>query len=251
MRRLLLHWPALLALFGLTAAAPPPNWLAGQSALCRTAIAAAETKYQLPPNLLGSIAKVESGRPIASLGQVEPWPWTIDADGQGLFLDSRAAAVAWAQQGLKRGVQFMDIGCMQVDWQLHPGGFKSLDQAFDPMANVDYAARYLRSLYDEAHGDWNVAVGRYHSHTVDLAEDYRYRVAAVGAGILTGIGGPKPLFERIIRQGAIRMAMAGGGVLVINVHRQPRARPGKALSRCQVARELAPLLSSRVRDCNQ
>ncbi|HEY3848245.1 MAG TPA: transglycosylase SLT domain-containing protein [Acetobacteraceae bacterium] len=253
MRRLRLHRSArlglLCGLLWLAAAAPPTDWQASQTAQCRTAIAAAETKYKLPPGLLGSIAKVESGRPIASVGQVQPWPWTIDADGQALFLDSREAAVAWAQQGLKRGVQFMDIGCMQVDWQMHPHAFKSLDEAFDPNANADYAARYLRSLYVESQGNWNVAVGWYHSHTVDLAEDYRYRVALVGAGILTGIGGPEPLFERAIRQGSLRMAMVGGGTLIINIHRQPRARPAKAVSRCRIARELAPLLSSRVRGC--
>lgn len=231
------------------AAVSAQDWLAGQSAQCEAAIAVAETKYKLPPALLGSIAKVESGRPIASVGRVQPWPWTIDADGQALFLDSRAAVVAWAQQGLKRGVRFMDIGCMQVDWQLHPNAFKSLDQAFDPTANADYAARYLRSLYEEAHGNWDIAVGWYHSHTVDLAADYRDRVAAVGAGILTGIGGPEPLFVRAIRQGTLRMAMVGGGTLVINVHRQPRGRHGKAMSRCRVALELASLLSSRVRGC--
>ena len=263
---------ALLGLLWLAAAAPLPNaplpnapppdaplpdWQASQSAQCQSAIATAEAKYRLPPGLLGSIAKVESGRPIATQGegqtqvqgQVEPWPWTIDADGQGIFLDSRAAAVAWARLGLRRGVAFMDIGCMQVDWQLHPDAFASLDQAFDPAANADYAARYLRSLYVEAHGDWNVAVGWYHSHTVDLAEDYRDRVALVGAGILTGIGGPEPLFQRAIRQGHLRLAMVGGGTLVINVHRQPRARPGRTLTRCRVARELAPLLASRVRGC--
>jgi len=244
---------ALLSLLWLVAAAPvtapAPDWMTSQSALCRTAIAAAEAKYQLPPGLLTSIAKVESGRPIASLQQVQPWPWTIDADGQALFLDSRPAAVAWAQQGLRRGVRFMDVGCMQVDWQLHPEAFKSLDQAFDPIANADYAARYLRSLFAEAHGDWDVAVGWYHSHTVDLAAEYRYRVAAVGAGILTGIGGPEPRFETAIRQGTLRLAMVGGGILAINVHRQPRARPGKAMSRCRIALELAPLLSSRVRGC--
>ncbi|MGA3399571.1 MAG: hypothetical protein ABSC95_10150 [Acetobacteraceae bacterium] len=249
MPRLRFHRFALLGLLWLAAAAPAPDWQASQSAQCRTAIAAAEMKYHLPPALLGSIAKVESGRPIAPLGQVQPWPWTIDADGQALFLDSRAAAVAWARQGLRHGVRFMDIGCMQVDWQLHPDAFGSLDQAFDPGANADYAARYLRSLYAESHGDWNVAVGWYHSHTVDLAADYRDRVAAVGAGILTGIGGPEPLFERAIRQGTLRMAMVGGGTLAINVHRQPRARPGKGMSRCRIARELAPLLASRVRGC--
>jgi hypothetical protein len=74
MRCLLLYWSAVLALLGLAAAAPPPDWLAGQSALCRAAIAAAEAKYQLPANLLDSIAKVESGRPIASLGRVHLGP---------------------------------------------------------------------------------------------------------------------------------------------------------------------------------
>ena len=231
------------------AATPAPDWLATQSTQCVTAIAAAEAKYKLPPHLLATIAKVESGRPIPSLGRVQPWPWTIDADGQALFLDSQAAALAWARQGLRRGVHFMDIGCMQVDWQLHPNAFRDLAQAFDPTANADYAARYLSALHVEAHGDWNVAVGWYHSHTVDLAADYRYRVAKVGAGILTGIGGPEPLFARAVREGTVRMAMVGGGTLVINVHRQPRRRPGKPLSRCKVAMELAPLLSSRVRGC--
>jgi hypothetical protein len=240
---------ALLGLLWLAAAAPVPeaDWLSSQSALCERAIAAAETKYDLPPNLLSSIAKVESGRPIGS--RLRPWPWAIDADGQALFLESRAAAVAWAQLGLKRGVRFMDIGCMQVDWQLHPGAFRSLDQAFDPGANADYAARYLRSLHDEANGDWNIAVGWYHSHTVDLAADYRNRVALVGAGIITGIGGPEPLFERAIRQGSLRLVMAGGGVLAINVNRQPHGRHARVLTRCQVASRLAPLLASRVRGC--
>jgi hypothetical protein len=38
-------------------------------------------------------------------------------------------------------------------------------------------------------------------------------------------------------------------MLMINVHRQPRARPGKAMSRCRIALALAPLLSSHVRGC--
>jgi hypothetical protein len=214
-----------------------------------TAIAAAEKEYGLPPNLLGTIAKVESGRPIVGLSDIRAWPWTINADGQGLFLDSRAAAVAWAQQALTRGVRFMDLGCMQVDWQMHPGAFRSIDEAFDPVANATYAAKYLRSLHDEAHGDWNVAVGWYHSHTEDLAADYRYRVAQVGAGILTGIGGPEPLYRKALRQGTLRLAIAGGGMLVINVRRQPRGRNVHPMSRCQIAAVLRPLLARGVRGC--
>ena len=230
--------------------ATQPDWPTLQSSLCETAIAVAEKKYDLPKGLLGSIAKVESGRPITGLGDIRAWPWTIDADGQGLFLDSKAAAVAWVTQAQATGQHhFIDVGCMQVDLPLHPGAFHSLEEAFDPAANTDYAARYLRSLQVEAHGDWNVAVGLYHSHTPDLAADYRNRVAAVGAGILTGIGGPEPLYQRAIRQGTLHFALAGGGILVLHLNRQPRSRPQKAMSRCQIAAVLTPLLVRGVKGC--
>ncbi len=229
---------------------PEPGWLVAQAAQCEAAIDAAQTKYGLPHDLLGSIAKLESGRPISGMRDVRAWPWTINADGQGLFLDSKAAAIAWVQQAQTTGQHhFIDVGCMQVDLPLHPHAFRSLDEAFDPVANADYAARYLRSLYDEAHGDWNVAVGLYHSHTPDLAADYRNRVAAVGAGILTGIGGPEPLYARALRQGTLRLALAGGGMLMVNLHRQPRARPQRPMSRCQIAAILDPLLPKKVKGC--
>lgn len=243
-----------LLLLARTAAAAPlatdPSWLVSQSDLCVSAIAAAETKYSLPHGLLGSIAKLESGRPISAMRDVRAWPWTINADGTGLFLDSKAAAIAWVAQAQTTGQHhFIDVGCMQVDLPLHPGAFRSLDEAFDPAANADYAARYLRSLQAEAHGDWNVAVGLYHSHTPDLAADYRNRVAAVGAGILSGIGGPEPLYARALRQGTLRLALAGGGMLMVNLHRQPHLRSQRVMSRCQVAAILEPLLARRVRGC--
>ena len=229
-------------------AASDPTWLIVQSAQCDAAITAAETRYALPHGVLGSIAKAESGRPITGLGDIRAWPWTIDADGRGLFLDSKAAAIAWVQQAQARGAHYIDVGCMQVDLPLHPGAFHSLDEAFDPVANADYAARYLRSLGAEAHGDWNVAVGLYHSHTPELADEYRNRVAAVGAGIITGIGGPEPLYQRALRAGTLHLALAGGGSLIINIRRQPSRRP-QHLTRCQVAAALGPLLARGVRGC--
>lgn len=218
------------------------SWLEEQAAQCTAAIAIAEQKYQLPAGLLGTIARVESGRPIAGLNDIHAWPWTIDADGRGLFLDSKPAALAWAKQGSAQGVHSMDVGCMQVNLQAHPNAFKSLDEAFDPMINADYAARYLRSLQSEAGGVWNVAVGLYHSHTPDLAADYRNRVADVGRGILTGIGGPEPLYQRAMRQATLRLTLAGGGMLVLNLRRQPSKHP-QHRSPCQVAAIIAPELS--------
>jgi hypothetical protein len=238
-------WPALLTwlMMPLAAAAgPPPAWDVAESGLCAAAVQEAERHHSLPPGLLGSIAKVESGRPIASTGDIRAWPWTINADGTGLFFNSRAEAVAWAAQGLANGVRLMDVGCMQVNLQFHPGAFRSLDEAFDPTANAAYAAHFLQQLATETGGDWNLATGMYHSRTPDLAAAYRNRVAEMGAGIITGIGGPEPLYQRALRQGTLRLALAGGGVLILNTHRQPSARPQPRRSACEVAGVLAPLL---------
>ena len=122
------------------------DWEVQQSELCDAALRQAESRYHLPANLLQSIAKAESGRPITSLADIRAWPWTIDADGTGLFLDSKAAAIAWVQQQVHRH-SFVDVGCMQVDLHYHPDAFASIDDAFDPTANADYAARLLLDLY--------------------------------------------------------------------------------------------------------
>jgi len=224
-------------------AAPTVDPLSAGSALCLAATDAAEKAHATPPNLLATIARVESGRPVHGL--LQPWPWAIDADGRAFYLDSKEAAVAVAQALLAGGSKALDIGCMQVDWQQHPGAFPSVAAAFDPMGNADDAARFLRALYaGDAAGSWPVAVGMYHSHTPDLAEDYRGRVAATGADILAGVAGPQSLYQRAIRQGTLRMALAGGGTLVLNINRQPVARHQRPLTQCQVAEVLGPYLRS-------
>jgi hypothetical protein len=218
-------------------------WLVRQSALCDAAIHQAEARYHLPPALLTSIARVESGRPITSLGDTRPWPWTIDADGLGLFVDSKAAAVAWMRMQAVHH-NFVDVGCMQVDLYFHPHAFASLDEAFDPVANVDYAARLLVDLYrGEAGGSWDLAVGLYHSHTSLLAAEYRDRVAMVGADVLHGTLRSVPLYVRAIHQGTLRLQLANGKVTVLNVHRQPARRGPHAFSACQIEQILGPYLA--------
>ena len=51
---------------------------------------------------------------------------------------------------------------MQVNQRWHPDAFATLDQGFDPAANVDYAARFLLDLHQRT-GDWMTAAGSYHS----------------------------------------------------------------------------------------
>lgn len=216
------------------AAAPDP------SALCLSAVAAAEQNQHTPPGLLAVIAKVESGRPTPPDNLLQPWPWTVDADGQGLFFATKAQAVAWTRHALAGGsVTYLDVGCMQIDLRMHPHAFRSLDEAFDPTANAEYGARYLHELHDgDAAGNWYAAIGLYHSHTPQLAEAYRAQVAAVAAGR------PMPPMP----SHTLRLALVGGGILRINVFRQP-ARVHRVLSACQVAAILGSYLPRRVAGC--
>ena len=206
----------------------------------------AEQRHGTLPGLLLAIAKAESGRPVPPLAGLQPWPWAINADGGGYYFDSKAAAVAWTVQALQRGVRQIDVGCMQINLQSHPTAFLSIDQAFDPAANADYAARFLGQLVADAGGNWFEAVGHYHSYTPDLAADYRERVSAIAQGKTPPPGLGVPLYVRAIRQGTLRIPLAGGGVLRINTHRQP-SRGRRVMSACQVATVLGDFMPARAR----
>ncbi|PZW38927.1 transglycosylase-like protein with SLT domain [Humitalea rosea] len=144
---------------------------------CRAAIAVAEREASIPPGLLQAIGRVESGRRDPATGAFGPWPWTLNAEGRGQFFRSREEAIAALRQLQARGVRVIDVGCMQINLLHHPNAFTSLEQAFDPLANARYAARFLRGLQD-ASPEWLQAAGHYHSHTPDLAATYRARIAA-------------------------------------------------------------------------
>ncbi|MBY0337549.1 MAG: lytic transglycosylase domain-containing protein, partial [Acetobacteraceae bacterium] len=166
----------LLLLIGAVA----PRSVGAQSALCVAAIQAAEREAGIPAGLLLAIARVESGRRDAQTGRTEPWPWTINAEGRGMFFPSVDAAVEGVRREQAAGVRSIDTGCMQVNLRHHPQAFASLDEAFDPLTNARYAARFLTALRDRA-GSWDTAVGHYHSQTPERAEPYRARVLAAWA----------------------------------------------------------------------
>lgn len=158
------------------AAAPDPG------AACRAAIATAERDGGVPAGLLQAIGRVESGRRDPVTGLYAPWPWTINAEGRGSYFPTREAAIAEVRQLQARGVRIIDIGCMQVNLYHHPNAFPTLEQAFDPLTNARYAARFLSELRANAGGDWARAAGHYHSQTPERAEPYRARVLQAWAG---------------------------------------------------------------------
>ncbi len=261
-RRQLPRWFAVIATLGVLATlrAPaladepgnrpinPTDWDVAQSALCDSAVREAEQQHHLPPGLLGAIARAESGKPVLALNDVRAWPWTINADGRGLYLESKAAAIAWVNLQESRH-HYIDIGCTQVDVSLHRKAFASVEDAFDPILNADFAADYLMDLYHgAAKGNWNMAVGLYHSHTPMLAAEYRDRVAQIGARVLHGVLDPVPLYVLAIRQGTLRVPVGAGRSTPINIERQPavhRRRP----TACQVQRILGWYLNGHSGAC--
>jgi hypothetical protein len=176
----LLGLPVLLVAllgFAVSGQAQP----AEASAACRAAISTAERERSVPTGLLQAIGRVESGRRDPATGAFAPWPWTINAEGRGMFFPTREAAIAEVRQLQARGVRIIDVGCMQVNLHHHPNAFPALEQAFDPLANARYAAQFLSELR-ESSGDWARAAGHYHSQTPERAEPYRARVLAAWAG---------------------------------------------------------------------
>ncbi|MBN8871763.1 MAG: lytic transglycosylase domain-containing protein [Rhodospirillales bacterium] len=201
----------VLALCGATpaiAAAPPP------AAQCDAAIQAAARTSGNPLPLMRAIAQVESGRPDSLNGALRPWPWTINAEGKGMFFDSKAAAIATVRTLQASGVRSIDVGCMQVNLMHHPDAFASLDEAFDPQRNAQYAGGFLRRLFAQTR-DWMSAAGAYHSSTPGLATDYVKQVAAAlgttplrgrlaGGGVPASTGAPtRPVAPTLARDGTI------------------------------------------------
>lgn len=157
------------------------------------AIRTAEKASAIPDRLLAAIGIVESGRTDPAGGGVHPWPWSINAAGQDIVFASKQEAIATVRQLQAQGTASIDVGCMQVNLLQHPDAFASLEEAFDPVRNVTYAAKFLLRLRDEAN-DWAVAAAHYHSHTPELAEPYARRVMAEWTGVpgSSGLAGPAP-----------------------------------------------------------
>lgn len=137
--------------------------------VCLGAIFDAQLRHNIPDNLLLAIGIQEAGREVN--GRLTVWPWTANTNGKGAFFETKAALEAWVRTAQAQGTRSIDVGCMQVNQRWHAQEFASLEAATEPLTNVDYAARFLRSLYQQT-GDWWEAAGRYHSSTQEFKDIY-------------------------------------------------------------------------------
>ncbi len=147
---------------------------------CDQAAERAARAEGVPLDVLKAITRVETGR--SRDGQLQPWPWAINVEGQGYWFTSEHEAKAYVFEIFKAGKRSFDIGCFQINYRWHGKAFRSIDAMFDADENARYAARFLSELYSEL-GSWPAAAGAYHSRTPDLAQAYRRRFQAALAAL--------------------------------------------------------------------
>ncbi len=167
MMRYLLLVPIAFALSSL----PCFPLMADDTLLCLKEAVRLEKRERIRPNLLSAIALVESGRYFKQYPTGIPWPWTVTAEGKGTFYDSKEEALAAVRALMEKGVENIDVGCMQINLKYHPDAFDSLEDAFSPSKNVAYAADFLKRNYQETKS-WGEAATRYHSRNVRKAFKY-------------------------------------------------------------------------------
>jgi len=195
----------------------------------------AEGRQGIPDGLLAAIARVESGRMVD--GVMQPWPWTINAEGVGHYYSSKQEAMDAVRDLQARGVRSIDIGCLQVNLMHHPDAFATLDDAFDPAHNADYAARFLNSLKTQGgSGNWLDAAATYHSATPELRDPYRARVAEAWSAEGGSVEGGGNLVAGVAPRGAVMLGNAGMHARVLQ---------GNATGRGLAAYRAMPVLTVR------
>lgn len=123
---------------------------------CEHEIAAAARRYDIPLAVFYAVGLNETGVG----GRLQPY--ALNIDGRAAIHGSLAEALAHFHRAKSAGARMIDVGCMQINHHYHGAKFASLEAMFDPAENVDYAARFLRTLR-VSEGSWTMAVARYNA----------------------------------------------------------------------------------------
>ncbi|WP_135079243.1 transglycosylase SLT domain-containing protein [Terasakiella sp. SH-1] len=143
--------------------------------LCKNATHQAERKFNIPQNLLRAISLTESGRWVKEEKANIAWPWTVSAGGPGEYFPTKNQAINHVRNLQAQGIRNIDVGCMQINLRYHPDAFKSLEEAFNPRTNTEYAGTFLSRLFKQTKS-WTQAAGRYHSSEPTKNMYYREKV---------------------------------------------------------------------------
>ncbi len=148
---------------------------------CEGEMHAASAKYDVPIGVLYAVGLTESGH------KESLQPYAMNIAGKAYFAKGIDDALARFGQARAEGIALIDIGCMQINHHFHGEHFASVSKMFEPHANVDYAARFLKALRQQE-GSWTLAVARYHAGPNNNPAQKRYVCAVITNMVATGFG---------------------------------------------------------------
>lgn len=96
--------------------------------------------------------------------------YTIKPQPFGRRFASATEARGFVDKMFGFGHKNLDLGLMQINYKVHGHKFRSVNELFNPVVNVNYAASYL--MEHKQTRDWWGSVGRYHSGTQMYARKY-------------------------------------------------------------------------------
>lgn len=134
-------------------------------------ISVQEKENNIPSGLLLAIAMVESG--------IEPY--ALNIRGNSLITGSKREALSSIYEAVAAGITNIDVGVMQLNVKWHSENFSLVEDMLEPRKNIEYAARFLVSLYKK-HGDWHKAVRFYHSSTEEYYRKYSRKITLAWIG---------------------------------------------------------------------
>lgn len=138
------------------------------------------THYDIPVAIFFSIALAESG--YRTSGIYNPWPWTLNIEGEPYRFDTAVDAVAVLRDAIAQG-KHADIGIMQVNSLWHAHRVAALSDLLHPHTSLHVGAMILVEQRRRSQSWWE-AVGRYHAPGRDAAslqraQRYRDRVRSI------------------------------------------------------------------------
>jgi soluble lytic murein transglycosylase-like protein len=151
------------------------------SGLCEREMVLAAGKHGVPLGMLYAVGLTETGRGDTLR------PYALNIEGRAFYDDDKRAALRRFADARAAGSRLIDIGCMQINHHFHGKHFASAELMFEPAANVDYAARFLKEL-KAREGSWTLAVARYHAGPHNDAAQKRYVCRVIANMVAAGFG---------------------------------------------------------------
>lgn len=157
-----------------------------ESKKCSNMFSYFEKRHNIPQDTLHAISLRETQKAHSKhrIGIVWPWTITVNPSGKGYHFNTRDEAIKFAKETLAKGKGSIDVGCMQINLKYHPDAFDSIEEAFSPQRNIAYGARFLKEKHTQ-HGNWQKAIGSYHSSTPKKASSYHAMVKKTSSTMKT------------------------------------------------------------------